>query len=149
MVKIPEAQKSDVNINNLLRSVCELNATEFKKRNICAELLLAPSCLAFADEIQFEQVFVNIIKNACEAIGSGGSIRITTQSRPVVVTIENNGEAITDAVRQKLFTPFFTTKKQGQGIGLMFVREALLKHDCRFGFYSRDEWTIFRVEFPE
>lgn len=148
VVKIPEPQRSAVNINALLRSVCELNSAEFKKRNIRADFRPAPSCLAFVDKIQFEQVFVNLIKNACEAIGSGGTIRIVTGADPLVVAIENNGEPLTDAVRQKLFTPFFTTKNQGRGIGLMFVREALMKHDCRFGFYSRDEWTIFRIEFP-
>ena len=79
--------------------------------------------------IQFEQVLVNIIKNAYEAIGENGRIKISTHHSPLSIIIEDNGPGISEEAKQKLFTPFFTTKSSGQGIGLMFVREVLTNAD--------------------
>ncbi|MFQ8805269.1 MAG: ATP-binding protein [Alistipes indistinctus] len=69
---------------------------------------------------------LNIIKNSYEAIGNGGEIRIS--SEPVEIIVEDNRPGIPEETGRKLFSPFFTTKPGGQGIGLMFVREVLNNH---------------------
>ena len=99
------------------------------------------------DGVQIEQVLVNIIKNAYEAIGQNGEIRITTQPSPVSILIEDNGPGISEDTQKKLFTPFFTTKSSGQGIGLMFVREVLTNHHCQFSLSSDNGWTRFTILF--
>lgn len=97
---------------------------------------------------QLELVLANILKNAAQAICSNGEINIHLREFPLTLSIENNGEHITDDIREKLFTPFFTTKKTGQGIGLTLIREILLNHNCRFSLDTRNDGiTEFRIIF--
>ncbi len=148
VVKIPEPSLSDISLNEQVRSVYALTSSECRQRDITLTLSLAePDTLIRVDGIQFEQVLVNIIKNAYEAIGTHGEIRIATTASPLSIRIENNGPAIDEAVRQKLFTPFFTTKTTGHGIGLMFVRDVLINHHCKFNLSSQDGWTRFEILF--
>ncbi|MDR3058344.1 MAG: GHKL domain-containing protein [Prevotella sp.] len=148
VVKIPEPSLSAVSINELARSVESLTRIECQRRNIDLSLYLtSEKDTVYIDSIQFEQVLVNIVKNAYEAIDSIGHIEIITISDPLSIIIKNNGPAIPQEVKQKLFTPFFTTKSSGQGIGLMFVREVLLNHNCKFDLKSDDKWTKFEIFF--
>lgn len=148
VVKIPQPALSSVSLNEQARAVDALTRMECQRRNIQLTLLLdEEDCLVRVDGIQFEQVLVNIIKNAYEAIGTGGEIRVATNSLAPSITIEDNGPGIPSEVGEKLFTPFFTTKPSGQGIGLMFVREVLVNHHCRFRLYAQEGWTRFEIVF--
>lgn len=150
VVKIPEPLRADTNLNELAQSVDALTRLECKRRNIGLKLdLTEDNNTICIDGIQLEQVLVNVIKNAYEAIGENGEIRIATRSNPLSIEISNNGPEIPNDVKQKLFTPFFTTKSSGQGIGLMFVREVLINHNCKFDLRSEDGWTMFDIYFPE
>ena len=145
VVRIPEPVLAEVSLNELVRSVEALTRIECERRNIRLDLSLASDePRVWVDGIQFEQVLVNIVKNAYEAIGRDGAIRITTTVDPVSVSIEDSGPGIADEVKAKLFTPFFTTKPTGQGIGLMFIREVLNNHRLRFTLSSQEK-TIFRI----
>lgn len=148
VVKIPEPVFTEISLNEQVRSVDALTRIECQRRNI--ELVLELSdrdALIRLDGIQFEQVLVNIIKNAYESIGKNGKIRIITRLHPLSITIEDNGPGIHEEVREKLFTPFFTTKSSGQGIGLMFVRDVLMNHRCKFDLTTREGWTRFEIFF--
>lgn len=150
VVKIPEPSLAETDLNELARSVDALTRLECKHRNIGLKLdLTEDNNIIRLDGIQFEQVLVNVIKNAYEAIGENGDIRIVTRSNPLSIQIANNGPGIPNDVKQKLFTPFFTTKSSGQGIGLMFVREVLINHNCKFDLKSENGWTRFDIYFPE
>jgi signal transduction histidine kinase len=104
------------------------------------------------DEAQVEQALINILKNATEAIPSqGGTITVRTgrsEAGPFV-EVEDSGAGISDDVREHLFTPFFTTKQNGQGLGLTVVQEILRRHG--FG-YTLDGPpggpTRFRITAP-
>jgi len=146
VVKIPQPSVSEVSINELAKSVDALTRIECQRRNINLTLNLTTDAnTAYIDSIQFEQVLVNVVKNAYEAIGENGEIHIITNSQPLSITIANDGPGISEEVKQKLFTPFFSTKSTGQGIGLMFVREVLLNHNCKFDLSSKDGWTRFEI----
>lgn len=148
VVKIPEPSKTDVHINELVRSVNALSGVECNRRNIDLVLNLTTDAdIAYIDSIQFEHLLMNIVKNAYEAIGHDGQITIITSSSPLSIIIVNNGPDISEEVRQKIFTPFFTTKSSGQGIGLMFVREVLLNHNCKFDLRSENGLTKFEIIF--
>jgi len=148
VVKLPEPQKKETDLNALARSVEALTNVECKIRNINFGLYLSDEeYIANIDPIQIEQVLVNIIKNAYEAIGHNGEIRIATNTNPASLTISNNGPEMSDEVIKNLFVPFFSTKPSGQGIGLMIVREILRNHNAAFRFYSKDGWTRFEMEF--
>ena len=94
------------------------------------------------------QVLENILKNAIEATGPGGSIKISTSHNPLRLVISDNGEGISDEIKGLLFTPFFTTKNSGQGIGLTLVKEILINHGFFFDLRStaRDN-TEFIIGF--
>ncbi len=100
------------------------------------------------DSILMEQVVLNIIKNAIESVGDRGTISIETSTKPISLTIVDNGEGISEEVAIKLFSPFFSTKPNGQGIGLLLVREILLKHGYKFSLATgEDGLTRFTVFF--
>jgi nitrogen fixation/metabolism regulation signal transduction histidine kinase len=90
------------------------------------------------DEAQMEQALINVLKNAVEALPAEGgriTIRSGLQAGGAFIEIEDSGPGIPEEARPHLFTPFFTTKQNGQGIGLTMVQEILRRH----GFaYSLD-----------
>ncbi len=149
VVKIPQPSLAYISLNEQARSVDALTRMDCHRRNIQLTLNLAEKdCLIYMDGIQLEQVLVNIVKNACESIGADGEIRITTCTHPRSICIEDNGPGISPEAEKDLFMPFFTTKKNGQGIGLMFVREVLINHQCRFTLTTKQGWTRFQILFP-
>jgi len=88
---------------------------------------------AIVDQTRFQQVLINVIKNAAEAVGANGSIQIRAwrevfpEGRGTTWEIEDDGEGITDAVAQRIFDPFYTTKPTGQGVGLgLFVAHEIV-----------------------
>ena len=148
-IPLPVLQKTD--LNKLASSVEALCRPECSQRNIRLTLILpeAPVMMEF-DGIQMEQALVNLVKNAYESIRDNGEIRIIIQSFPPQLTVEDNGPGISEDIKDKLFTPFFTTKPKGQGIGLMFVREVLLNHGCKFTFNTQEDGkTRFCIFFLE
>ncbi|MDR1056043.1 MAG: hypothetical protein LBL90_09550 [Prevotellaceae bacterium] len=146
VVKIPLPTFSKVDIHELLHNIESVFRVEFQRRTIRLTFNLADNpFVVLADGIQLEQVFINIVKNACEAICENGDIRITTTTLPYNIRIENNGEGISKEIEDKLFIPFFTTKPNGQGIGLMFIREVLINHNYNFSLSTINEWTSFEI----
>jgi nitrogen fixation/metabolism regulation signal transduction histidine kinase len=82
------------------------------------------------DRTQFEQAVLNVLKNAAEAAGPRGvvTVRLGDEAGRVVLVVEDSGPGLTAEVQENLFTPFFSTKPDGQGIGLTLVREILAAH---------------------
>jgi len=149
VVKIPEASLSFVNLNDVVFSCKRFMETVCLNRNInihtdfCEEDIVVN-----LDSSLFEQVLVNIIKNAAESIGADGDIYIRTSLNPTCLEIADTGKGISKDTEAKLFTPFFSTKPTGQGIGLVFIREVLIKHGFTFSLKTYpDNLTRFRIYF--
>lgn len=101
-----------------------------------------------ADRQQLEQVLINVLKNAREAIEGEGIIRIVTRTEQKELLILDSGCGIEEDTSDKLFSPFFSNKQQGQGIGLTLTREILLNHGFTFSLQNQgDGWTAFRIGF--
>lgn len=148
VIRIPDPVLSSISLNEQARAVEALTRMECQRRNIRLKLYLCEEDRKIrVDGIQFEQVLVNIVKNAYEAIEREGEIRIYTNTNPLSLVIEDNGPGIDEKTKEKLFTPFFTTKPNGQGIGLMFVRDVLINHGFKFSLTNRDGWTRFEILF--
>ena len=149
VVKIPEPQLEEVELNERVVACKRFMENICQERNISLEMLLCEkSPVVLMDTSLFEQVLINIIKNSAESIGSGGQITIRTSTSPLMLEIADNGEGISKDVEAKLFTPFFSSKPNGQGIGLIFIREVLMKHDCTFSLRTYpDGITRFRICF--
>jgi len=90
------------------------------------------------DRGQMQQVLVNVVKNALEAIGNSGTItvRVGRHNGRASIAVEDTGPGLTPAAREQLFTPFFTTKEQGQGIGLTLVQQILAQHRFEYALES-------------
>ena len=133
VVKIPEPQLEEVSLNDrvfackrFMENVCQSRDIDLQM-NLCEE-----NPTVSIDTSLFEQVLINIIKNAAESIGEKGCITIRTSASPLMLEIGDTGQGISKETETMLFTPFFSTKPNGQGIGLIFIREVLMKHNCNF-----------------
>ena len=102
----------------------------------------------FIDPVLIEQVITNIIKNAAESAGEGGTVTIEIGEPGTTLTVTDNGPGISQEAAEMLFTPFFTTKEKGHGLGLLLVSEVLNAHGCRFSLETcEDGLTRFRIRF--
>ncbi len=149
VVKIPEPTLSPVCLNSLLLTCTRFMEGICADRHIRIRMELDESLAkVMLDVALFEQVLVNIIKNAAESIETDGEIVLRTLS-PAAIEIMDNGKGIDKETQAKLFSPFFSTKPDGQGIGLVFIREVLMRHGCTFSLRTYiDGWTKFRIIFP-
>jgi len=150
IVRIPEPKKTRADLHELLKTVQLLISSQIGEKEIKWKWDLSDNGLITDLDIhQIEQVLVNILKNAVEAIDKKGEVIIQTQQHPKRrLMILNNGEKISNETQQKLFTPFFSTKAGGQGLGLTLIREILLNHGFNFSLNTYDDgYTVFMIEF--
>ena len=149
VVKIPEPQKEEVHLNDRVTACKIFMENLCQNRNIDLHLeLCEENPMVSMDTSLFEQVLINIIKNATESIDTNGKIFIRTSASPLMLEIGDTGKGISKEVETKLFTPFFSTKPNGQGIGLIFIREVLMKHGYTFSLRTYpDGITRFRICF--
>lgn len=150
VVRIPPPERQECDLIRIVNQELVYFHAEFHKKNISAKTHFDndKKVTVSFDIQQLELVLSNILKNATQAIETDGNINIHLHKSPLALSIENDGTSITDEIREKLFTPFFTTKKTGQGIGLTLIREILINHGCSFSLDTRDDGvTEFRILF--
>jgi len=108
------------------------------------------------DPEQLKEVIINIIINACEAMGLGGSIVIHEKTlierkriRSVVIRISDNGPGIPDTIQSKIMEPFFTTKEEGTGLGLSIAARIVQDHGGRLDIESKEgSGSTFIITLP-
>lgn len=149
VVKIPEPTFSSVDLNDLVFTCKRFMEGMCNDRRIKLRIEIDESLPEVKlDAALLEQVLVNIIKNAAESIETDGEILVRTLS-PAAIEVVDNGKGISKDTEEKLFSPFFSTKPNGQGIGLIFIREVLMRHGCTFSLRTyADGLTRFRIIFP-
>ena len=129
--RIPEPQKAPVEVRGLLERAAALVATP--QVGITVDVQPA-EMLVYADEGLVSQVVVNLLKNAREAVAAQPDARIDVRARidegeNIRIDVIDNGKAIPAAVTENIFTPFFTTKADGSGIGLSVSRRIMQLHN--------------------
>ncbi len=147
IVRLPVPEKASTDINKLLKGTGTLMKRSAAKHNISMELIIPeqPHQIPL-DAAQVEQVFVNVIKNAIEACSEGDKIQLIAEENHII--IRNNGKPLSSETENQLFNPFFSTKSDGQGIGLTLSREILLNHGFTFSLKSDPNgWTEFIIEW--
>jgi two-component system, NtrC family, nitrogen regulation sensor histidine kinase NtrY len=135
VVRLPPPNPQPGDLISLLEEIALLLRPECVRREITWRWEIADRLRPVAlDRGQLEQAFVNVLKNAIEAIGQRGviTIRAGLQGGRRFLTVEDTGGGISPAVKAHLFTPFFSTKEHGQGIGLTLVQEILDQHGFEF-----------------
>jgi two-component system nitrogen regulation sensor histidine kinase NtrY len=149
LVRIPMPNKKLLNLLELIQKVTDLMYVKAREKNVEFVLEHAlPSFMITADLQQMEQVMVNIIKNAIEAIDDKGTITIVTQDHPKQIIIRDTGTGVPPEFEEQLFSPFFSTKKDGQGLGLTLIKEILTNHGYPFMLKTiKPGLTEFSIQF--
>ncbi|MES3037120.1 MAG: ATP-binding protein, partial [Bdellovibrionota bacterium] len=149
VVRLPLPKKTSVNLTQILHEVCAL--MQFKTGDAKIQLIPQLREQDFelqADRQQLEQALINIIQNAFESIQNNGTIELVLH--PVLRRLEiiDSGAGISNEHAETLFSPFFSTKPNGKGIGLTLVKEILLNHDFSFSLKTTaPQRTVFSIEF--
>jgi signal transduction histidine kinase len=107
----------------------------------------------FADKEQLNSMLSNILRNAVQAIPGNRrgviNLSLSVSDQKVLIRIEDNGIGIPDELKGKLFTPNFTTKSSGMGLGLSIVKRVVETADGKIWFESESEkGTVFFIEYP-
>lgn len=150
--KLPTAKNEKVDLCIILRSHIGL-FSNYPKISITINVPEHP-CYVFADEKQLSRVFVNLFTNAIQAIPAGSQGRITiTVSKDFSyykITLRDNGIGMTEEQQLKIFSPNFTTKSSGTGLGLAMVKNILESAGGKITFTSKPrQGTTFEIELPE
>jgi two-component system nitrogen regulation sensor histidine kinase NtrY len=152
VVRIPEPRLQPCSVEDLLEGVVRLMQAQSALAGVRWEWdRQDPVGVVEVDPVQIEQALLNVLKNAVEAAGEGGTVLVRTgrETSRGFIEIEDSGPGIPEEVRAKLFTPFFTTKPNGQGIGLTMVQEILAKHRFEYSLDGPPGGpTRFRIAFP-
>lgn len=139
-------------LNDAVHDVVELMQPEVENRQMFVELDLRQDLmLAYFDMEQIKQVLLNLVKNAIQVMPSGGQLTLRTRQNVhwVWVSIGDTGPGMSQAQLKSLFTPFFTTREEGSGLGLMVVQRIIRAHRGRIEVESQEgQGTEFRVFLP-
>jgi two-component system nitrogen regulation sensor histidine kinase GlnL len=158
-------QREPVNIHQVLERVRKLAETGFARHVRFIESYDPSLPPVYGNRDRLVQVFLNLVKNAAEAVPSeGGEITLTTAFQhgvrlavpgtdtrvhlPLVVSVQDNGGGIPDDLSAHLFDPFVTTKPSGTGLGLALVAKIIGDHGGVIEFDSHPRRTVFRVLLP-
>ena len=139
-----------IDLQELMDSVISLNS-EFAAGlgAVCTYRPKEPDLMIYADEGQISQILINLIKNALQA--GAKHIDITAgmgKDDEVIVQVANDGEPIPVSAQEQIFIPFYTTKKEGSGIGLSISRQIMRQHNGSIDLVRSDTTqTVFELRF--
>jgi two-component system sensor kinase FixL len=142
-----------VNLKDLLQEIYFMLRDDCEKKNIQTELIIDDKALLVAgDRHSLKQVFLNLFKNSMDAMEHGGVLSIQTSliGDQVEITVTDEGCGIPEQDKEKIFSPFFTTKKHGTGLGLCISKRIIEEHaDGSLSMKSKEgKGTSFKVSLP-
>jgi len=152
--KITTLNLKKVYVRNLFENLHHLMQPTLEQKNIELEIILKDTDLQLEADINLlEQVLINLLVNAIEAVKERSEPRIilsayTANNKKTIVKVTDNGTGMTEEVLDKIFIPFFSTKKHGSGIGLSLCKQIMMLHKGTMQVQSTDgEGTSFLLQF--
>lgn len=146
VVRLPVPTKAPTDISQLVKDVTLFMQSFAAENGVLLHAQLAETTRLNIDSGQVEQVLVNVIKNAVESCEKGNRVEVLLLEKRLLV--RNNGKPISADESLQLFNPFYSSKPQGQGIGLTLSREILLNHGFQFSLKTNENgWTEFVIHF--
>jgi two-component system NtrC family sensor kinase len=155
----PEKKElSPLDINNMIKKAVDLLSYRLKRKHININLKLSPTPKILGDPEQLQQVFINFILNAEQAMPDGGKIKIETNITPlenidrkyVETTISDTGPGVGKDIIKNIFKPFFTTKgERGTGLGLSISFNIVNYHGGKILVKSSKKGASFIVRLPQ
>jgi two-component system NtrC family sensor kinase len=152
MARPPQPTLVSEDVTEVLGSVLDFSREELERAGVEVVRHFAPDTpLVLADEGQLRQVFLNLLRNSREAMPEGGRLTVSTRAlgREVEVEVKDTGRGMTEAVRERLFEPFFSTKEGGTGLGLSVSQQILQAHGGSLACHSQSgHGTTFVLRLP-
>jgi signal transduction histidine kinase len=150
--RLPQVNPTKGGIDQVLDEVLEFLRHDLKQKKIEVQFLVERKITETRfDRAQIRRVFLNIIRNAMEAMPKGGLLTIQTEEKNhrVIVHIADTGMGIPEEFMAKIFEPFFTTKDFGTGLGLAIVQQIIEEHGGEIYCQSKiGEGTTFSISLP-
>ncbi|MFQ5894223.1 MAG: ATP-binding protein [Nitrospinota bacterium] len=150
--RLPTPERVPTQLNALAEEVLQLVEEEAARQGVGLVQELEPRLPECeVDALQFRQALLNLIRNAFEAMPAGGRLTVRTRlaGDRVSVEVEDTGRGIPPDVQEQLFTPFFTTKPQGTGLGLFYTLQIVREHGGAIHFASQEgQGTTFHIQLP-
>jgi signal transduction histidine kinase len=142
--------KKAIDLQELMDKVISLDSELLSTKGaVCTYTPEESDLMVYADEGQISQIFINLIKNALQA--GAKHINITaalTVDDETIIRVANDGEPIPVTAQEQIFVPFYTTKKEGSGIGLSLARQIMRQHNGSIDLVkSGPEETVFELRF--
>ena len=155
-IRKEEPERKWVDLNRLIRELVAFLQPELRKARVILQLqLLEELPQLWAHDIQLEQVLLNLTRNAIEAMQDVPPeqrrllVRTSLGEGGVELVVEDSGHGISEALREKIFEPFVTTKEQGMGLGLSISRGIIEAHDGRLVLdHASGRGTRLRIILP-
>lgn len=150
---LPKPKMSTIRLKELIEKVAQLMKTELKKTSIDFHYECSSEYLTIqADAEMIEQVLINLLKNAIEALAETRQPKLTLTGRydenSIKIEVTDNGPGIIKEALEHIFVPFYTTKRTGSGIGLSLSRQIMQMHNGSLSVESEpDVKTVFTMKF--
>ncbi|MBX2859406.1 MAG: hypothetical protein KTR17_12155, partial [Cellvibrionaceae bacterium] len=145
IARLPEPKFKTLTAADFIERVRLLACQEWPQKHIDIAISIEPSHLTFtADEHMLEQVLINLLNNAEHAVlENPGERQVAiyagvSQNGEVILSIADNGPAVSEELVRQIFVPFFTTKPRGSGVGLSLSRQILMLHGGRLSYRESD-----------
>jgi signal transduction histidine kinase len=150
--KMPKPRHDFVALNDLLTQGLSFLQSTFDNAHINVQHHLDPLLPPiYGDEAQLWQAILNLIRNALEAMPTGGTLTLTTAQKPghIFLGIADTGKGMNDDELQHIYKPFFSTKASGTGLGLPLTQQIVTEHGGRIHCETApDRGTTFLIELP-
>ncbi len=153
MTRVPMPNKSLFNVKEMIEHIYQLLKPELEESEVNCEVSVDPESIQLlADREQIEQVIINLTKNAQHAMVGSKNKKIILKAwvdsnSRVYISVEDNGPGIEKEALERIFIPFFTTKKTGSGIGLSLSRQIMRMHKGSINVVSEPGNTRFTLKF--
>ncbi|NVK53791.1 MAG: HAMP domain-containing histidine kinase [Flavobacteriaceae bacterium] len=151
LAELPLPNKTEINLTQIIKSTIRLFKQEFKTKEIQLIFDTTKPFIINADKQQIEQILINLISNCLYALEKTSnpqiSIELSKENNRTIVKVSDNGIGISEEIKDNIFVPYFTTRKNGSGIGLTLTKSIIEAHKGNIYFKSKKGNTTFTVTF--
>ncbi|RMA64388.1 histidine kinase/DNA gyrase B/HSP90-like ATPase [Ulvibacter antarcticus] len=149
LAELPLPEKEIFNVARLIRNTISLFQPEFEEKKVNINLNASEKLNLSADKKQMEQILINLITNSIFAVSGTENpqidIELVQKNNKCIISVSDNGEGIPKDIKEKIFIPYFTTRKNGSGIGLTLSKSMVESHNGTLFFSSGNGKTTFIV----
>ncbi len=148
LTRLPAPQKGLVKIDEVFSRVSRLVSADWQTQGITLSTMVEPETLSLeVDGDMIEQVLINLLRNSEQALAGRIDAEVKVSARinrrgHVVMEVVDNGPGVSEEILEKVFVPFFTTKREGSGVGLALTRQVMIAHGGSVSLSASDRTSV-------